>query len=64
MMYLALGFDGHIHNLCDCGDFESAEESAKDLGIDTVWIIDRPTAKEWAKTINHHLETYPNYDER
>ena len=33
MLYFAMGYDGHLYNLSDCGDYEAADESATDLGI-------------------------------
>ena len=49
MIYFAMGYDGHLYNLSDCGDYESADESATDLGIDTCWIFDENVAREWVK---------------
>jgi hypothetical protein len=51
MKYFALAVDGFVYDLCDCGDFEAAEESAQDLGIETVWIADEPMAMQWAARI-------------
>lgn len=50
--YFALANDGLIYCLCDCGDMEAAEESAKDLGIEPVWIANPETAKLWQENLN------------
>ena len=55
MLYFALADDGEVYNLCDCGDWEAAEESARDMGINAVWIFDRNAAKNFAETIAFHL---------
>jgi hypothetical protein len=60
MLYLALGIDGRIYNLCDCGDIEAADESAKDLDISAVWLWDAADAKTVADEINRHLKDSPS----
>jgi len=47
MLYFAIGYDGNLYNLCDCGDWEAANESAEDLGVDNCWIFDETVAREW-----------------
>lgn len=54
-VWFALAADGLLYCLCDCGDFEAAEESAKDLGIDAVWIIDEAAARQWQARLNANL---------
>lgn len=52
--WFALGSDGRMYDLCDCGDFEAAEESAEDLlptGTGVIWLVDEVTALEWAARI-------------
>lgn len=55
MRYFGLGNDGRMYDLCDCGDFEAADESANDLlegtGTGIVWIADEDTALEWCDRI-------------
>ena len=51
MTYVALADDGKIYNLCDCGDFDSAEEAEQKLGINAVWIADEPTWKLWLESL-------------
>lgn len=49
-VWFALGSDGIIYILGDCGDFDAADEVAKDIlpeGINTLWILDSDTAFEW-----------------
>ena len=51
MFYFALGFDGNIHHLGDCKDFEEADEKQEKMELDAVWVADLPTAKRWAESI-------------
>ena len=48
--WFALGSDGFIYKLGDCGDFEAADEVANDIlpeGADALWILDADTAYHW-----------------
>lgn len=61
MKWFALANDGLIYNLCDCGDFEAAEESAEDLfsfdePLGAVWIIDEDGARQWMDILQYHLK--------
>jgi len=52
--YFALGSDGIMYDLCDCGDIEAAEESAQDLmplNVASIWLADEITAMEWVESI-------------
>jgi len=43
-----------MYDLCDCGDFDAAQESSKDVlpdGVIGIWIADEVTALEWAARI-------------
>jgi hypothetical protein len=55
MKHFALADDGYVYDLCDCGDFEAAEESATDLGIHAIWIADEDTAIQWMDLISRSL---------
>jgi hypothetical protein len=61
MLYLALAADGRVYNLCDCGDFDAADESARDLGIDVVWIFDEFDALNIVNDINAHIRFMKGY---
>lgn len=59
-IWFALGHDGNIYNLCDCGDIEAAEESANDVIPDmegqvtntkALWLFDEHTAHEWLNVL-------------
>ena len=54
-IWFALASDGELYCLCDCGDFEAAEESAKDLDIEAIWILDEATARQWQARLNDNL---------
>lgn len=45
--WFALADDGRLYCLADCGDIDAAEESAEDLGIRAIWLIDPETAAAW-----------------
>lgn len=49
-VWFALGSDGRIYKLGDCGDFEAADEVADDIlpeGESALWILDADTAYDW-----------------
>lgn len=59
-IWFALGIDGNLYNLCDCGDIEAAEESAQDLlpvmegqvtASKAVWLFDEHTAHAWVNVL-------------
>jgi len=41
--------------LGDCGDFESADIIANDMGIDALWILDYSTARQFQSVINSKI---------
>jgi len=47
---------GHLARLGDCGDYDSAEEIAKDAGVDPVWIVSDDYAEQWFKVLAQDLE--------
>jgi hypothetical protein len=55
MKYFALGNDSQFYDLCDCGDFEAANESATDLldgtGVHPIWLFDEDGALQVADRI-------------
>lgn len=54
--WFALGIDGVLYALGDCGDFVIADEIAKDiLPLDAIWIADYETARQWSDLLNAHL---------
>ena len=55
MKYFAIDQDGAMWNLCDCGDFEAAEESAADMDVDALWIADEQTAYQWLNVLHAGL---------
>ena len=59
-VWFALANDGVVYCLCGCGDFEAAEESAKDLGIETVWIANPKQAKQWQHRLNDNIDEDPS----
>ncbi len=54
-VWFALADDGLMYCLCDCGDFEAAEESAADLGINAIWIADEEAARQWQARLNANI---------
>ena len=53
--YFALGSDGFLYALGDCGDFESADIIADDMGINALWILDYSTARQFQSVINSKI---------
>ena len=51
MIYFALNPDGLLCNLGDHGDWEAAEETARDLRIDPIWTLNEDEALNWAEFI-------------
>tara|TARA_Y100000034_G_C6560863_1_gene242706 strand:- start:301 stop:477 length:177 start_codon:yes stop_codon:yes gene_type:complete len=58
MRYFCLDSKGKLWDLCDCGDFDAAEESAIDMGVESIWIFNEDDAKDWNRFLNRQL----NYD--
>ena len=54
--WFALSSSGNLWALGDCGDFDAAEEIANDLEIDSIWIADSQTARQWLDTIRHKID--------
>ena len=66
-IWFALGYDGNLYNLCDCGDIEAAEESAADVIPDmegqvtntkALWLFDEDTAQQWVNTLLKGISMY------
>lgn len=55
MIYFALNPDGLLCNLGDHGDFDAADETANDLKIDAIWILDEFEAQNWATFIQDQI---------
>ncbi len=53
--YFALGNDGFLYALGDCGDFESANIVVDDMDIDALWILDYSTARQFQGVINSKI---------
>ena len=46
--WFSLEFNNRLMAIGDCGDYETADEIATDLGYDTMWLVDPETAQDWA----------------
>ena len=55
-IYFCLASDGLIYNLGDHGDYEAAEDTAKSLGLEVVWMFGEDTARNWMDTLSRHLQ--------
>jgi len=53
MKYLALTENGTIHDVGDCGDWDSANEILEDVGLDFFYLT---TLNNWVKMANTILE--------
>jgi len=54
--YFCLASDGLLYSLGNHGDFESAEDTAKSLGLDVVWMFGEDTAQSWQYHLNQSLK--------
>lgn len=55
-IWFALDKVGYLWCLGDCGDFEAAKQSALDMCVDAIWIIDERQAREWQERLNNNLD--------
>ena len=56
MIYFALNPDGLLCNLGDHGDWEAADETARNLRIDAIWLLDENEALNWASFIQEQIK--------
>ncbi len=54
--WFALCSDGSLAIVGDHGDFEAADATASDLGLDVVWLLRGEDAAQWAETIIRERE--------
>lgn len=54
-IWFALDEAGNLWCLGDCGDFDAAEQSALDMCVNPIWIIDEQQAREWQARLNNNL---------
>ena len=50
--WFALCADGDLVRLGDFGDYEAADETAEDMGLEVIWLVCGNDAAQWADTIN------------
>ena len=50
-MYFCLDQRGELWILGDHGDFDAAEDTARSIGLDPLWILDEETANQWRRTL-------------
>lgn len=51
---------GDIFFLGNHGDFEAAEDTAKSLGLNSVWTFGEETARAWNHQLTRHLKSIDN----
>lgn len=56
MIYFALNNDGLLYNLGDHGDWEAADETAHDMMLEPIWMIDEHEALNWASFIQEQIK--------
>ena len=54
--WFALGIDGKVYAMGDCGDMDAADEVADNMGVEVVWMADYDTAMQWCDAILGQLE--------
>jgi len=64
MIYFVLNNDGLIYNLGDHGDWESADETAHDMMLEPIWMIDEHEALNWASFIQEQIKQTRNNIEK
>lgn len=60
MVYFALNPDGLLCNLGDHRDWEAANNTADDLKIDAIWLLDEFEASNWASFILDSIKDSKN----
>jgi len=56
-MFFCLSGDGELYILGNHGDWEAAEDTAQNLGLDPIWVFGEESAKQWRNTLNHPEST-------
>ena len=59
--WFALVATGDLFPLGDHGDFETAEQSAKNLGLEVVWLADAETVTRWQEEIDFTKKWGPRW---
>jgi len=52
--YFCLASDGLIYALGNHGDIEAADDTARSIGVEAIWLFNEETAKEWMETLKIH----------
>jgi hypothetical protein len=52
--YFCLASDGLIYLLGNHGDIEAADDTARSIGLEAIWLFNEETAKEWMETLKIH----------
>ena len=55
-MFYALQTNGDLFTLGDHGDLEAAQNTAEDLELEIVLILDETTAEQWRNILNRSVE--------
>jgi len=50
--YYCLAADGLLWKLGDHGDIEAADDTAKSMGLEAIWIFDEERMQGWRATLN------------
>jgi len=54
--YYCLADDGRLYALGNHGDYEAAEDTAKSLGWNVVWLFGEDSRDDWADCLNSFIE--------
>ena len=60
-MWFAVCADGTLSVLGDHGDYDAADATAEDLGLDVIWLVCGDDAAQWADTINSKRSLHINF---
>ena len=50
--YFCLADDGLLWKLGNHGDFDAADDTARSIGLNAIWIFDELTMQNWRETLN------------
>jgi hypothetical protein len=54
--YYCLDADGNLYALGNHGDYDAAEDTAKDLGHDVIWLFGEATMRSWHHSLNNFVD--------
>lgn len=53
-MFFCLSSDGQLYILGNHGDWEAAEDTATNMGLDPIWVFGEESAKQWRSVLTNN----------